>query len=102
MGRRTADGEFVPHAGDNQVLQDRLKTAAEAMAKTYAKLTSSVAVCQTLLKNLGTLTMQVQQLEAEIAALKRRIQEPSAEHAQIVPFRGAPSTEDGSASATAH
>ena len=91
MGRRTADGEFVPHAGDNQVLQDRIKTAAEAMAKTYA-----------LLKNLGTLTMKVQQLEAENAALKRRIQGPSAEHAQIVPFRGAPSTEDGSATATAH
>ena len=112
MGRRTADGEFVPHAGDNQVLRERIKMAAQETAKACAMLTNSVSAHKALQERVDILTKKDQRLEAENTELKRRVQEQqativaleqaSAEHAQVVPFRAAPRTEDGSVTAASH
>jgi len=105
VGRRTDDGEFMAHAGDNQTLQNRIKTTALAMATARAALINSLPVCKTL-------TMEAQRLEVENAALKRRVQEQQATidrlergptgSAEVFQFKASSNAEDGAATAASH
>src|SRR5664279_2669416 len=52
MCRRTEEGEFVPHPGDNETLRSRIKMGAEAVARVHAILTNSMPVYRTLLKSV--------------------------------------------------
>jgi hypothetical protein len=108
MCRRTEEGEFVPHSGDNQTLRNRIKTAALAMSAAGAALTSLAAAYKTLQKNSD---VSSQRLEAENMELKRRLQEMQARIAGLEPGSGAyaevlsfvrPDVDDDAATAASH
>ena len=112
MCRRTEEGEFVPHPGDNETLRSRIKMGAEALARVHAILTNSMPVYRTLLKSVDTLTMQAQRSEAETAELKRRVHDGlakiadlengSAGYAEVIPLPASPDIGDHPAAAASH
>jgi hypothetical protein len=102
IGRRTDEGEYVPHSADNRTLLDRITVIAQATAKARALLA-------TLLTSIDTLIVNNQQLEAEAIELKSQIQEQQelierleGGSVQVFAFRPPPETEDGSATAASH
>lgn len=112
MCRRTEEGEFVPHPGDNKTLRSRIKMGAEAGARVHAILTNAMPVYRTLLHRSSTLAMKAQRLETENAELKRRLHDGrvkivdlengSAEYAEVIALPDAPGTGDHPAVAASH
>ena len=120
MCRRTEEGELVPHSGDHQTLQSRIKMGAEVVARTRAMLTNMVTVHRTLQTSADALSSQVRQLKIENERLatenfelRRRLQEHLAKepedldrgsdvYADVITLKVSPEVEDGSAIAASH